>query len=831
MSFQPAANQDLLIDGVVYHIAEHPAAPGMPYGQEGRQAIVYQLVAQTDRRALKVFKPRYRTPALVSLAERLATFAALPGLAVCRRTVLTPQRHGDILRQHPDLIYAVLMPWVEGPTWMELLLGKQCLSPEQCLALARALAEILSLAEQRGVAHCDVSGSNVLLPALAATPKQGGRGMVALVDVEQLYGPGLERPALLPGGSPGYAHKTAPAGLWGPDADRFAGAVLLAEMLGWCDERVRQAAWGENYFEPPEMQQESARSRTLAQVLRERWGEEVAGLFERAWQSSALADCATFGEWLMMLPEGVPAIRPVAAAATSAPAADADATVRALVEAAHSLERQGNLAGALEVYRRAQTLMTPGSGYAQELTLIVGGLEEKLRTPPAAPSPGAARAAARAAGPDLAHLFDEGRAAYAGKEWARAKELLSEVVRQQPHYERNGQRATELLAEVENRRATPARPRRRWGWGWTVGLLVLLFLGSIGVLWSLGQQGRGPLAAFLITPTLIPTSTSRPTSTPTFTPTPTSTPAPAAIRPENADRVQETRTFTSQGGLETVAFSPDGTVLAWGGWGGIWLYDLVHDRELYHLTGHTAQVHKVVFNADGTRLYSGGVDSGGGRVRAWDVQTGTELWSAVVAPDKWGTFVGISPDQQWLVSGGALQVTLWRLNDNGIDQPTKLSSSAGTAIFSPDSRWVAFWEMSGGVKLVRIEDGETRWLEAPGASTYSPYAAFSPDASMVAAGAYDGVVRLWRVSDGTLLRTFEGHTDWIWTVAFSPDGTILASGGKDRTIRLWDVSNGTLLSTLEGHTGVVNSLAFSPDGTLLASGAADDKTVWLWGVR
>jgi len=123
------------------------------------------------------------------------------------------------------------------------------------------------------------------------------------VDVEQLYSSDLKRPELLPGGSPGYAHRTAPEGLWSPNADRFAGAVLIAEMLGWCDERVREAAWGENYFDPQEMQRESERYQTLMTVLRERWGGGVSGLFERAWRSETLADCATFGEWLVVLPE------------------------------------------------------------------------------------------------------------------------------------------------------------------------------------------------------------------------------------------------------------------------------------------------------------------------------------------------------------------------------------------------------------------------------------------------------------------------------------------------------------------------------------------------
>ncbi|MDY7077911.1 MAG: hypothetical protein SXV54_13430, partial [Chloroflexota bacterium] len=319
MPFQPQVSQDLIIDNVTYCIAEHPAAPGIPYGQEGRQAIVYQLISPSpsqgqgrggglEQQALKVFKPRYRLPGMVSLAERIAPLAGLPGLQVCQRTVLTPRRHAALLRQHPDLTYAVLMRWVKGPTWMEVLVEQRSLSPEESLALARSLAEILAEMEQRRLAHCDLSGPNVLLPALVQPATEIWQPLIGLVDVEGLYGPGLEQPELLPGGSPGYAHKTYPEGQWGAMADRFSGATLLGEILGWCDERVREAAWGENYFDPQEVQQNSARYRTLVDVLQERWGGNVAALFERVWRSEVLADCATFGEWLVTLPEEVPVV-------------------------------------------------------------------------------------------------------------------------------------------------------------------------------------------------------------------------------------------------------------------------------------------------------------------------------------------------------------------------------------------------------------------------------------------------------------------------------------------------------------------------------------------
>ena len=414
MPFQPHIDQVLLIDHVPYRIAAHPSAPGMAYGQEGRQGTVYQLLGEDGtKKALKVFKPRFRVPALVLLAERIAPWAALPGLQVCERTVLSAHRHAGLLREHPDLIYAVLMPWVSGPTWMQVLLEKRELQAEDCLALARGLGSSLAHMEERGLAHCDLSGPNVLLPGLApvSSPPVGGRweggtsdaggersrrlGEVALVDVEQLYAPDLRRPGALPGGSPGYAHSTAPDGLWAAEADRFAGAVLIAEMLGWCDEWVREAAWGESYFDPAEVQANCRRYSVLAGVLQERWGGAVAGLFERAWRSGTLSDCATFGEWLLALPEqasGAVVSAPAAAPSPQAPekqaeqpqpvaVTDADLhAARELIALGQQLAAAGEHQSALRCYDRALAL-AGGSPLAQEVALLIADLEAKMATP------------------------------------------------------------------------------------------------------------------------------------------------------------------------------------------------------------------------------------------------------------------------------------------------------------------------------------------------------------------------------------------------------------------------------------------------------------------
>ena len=317
MSFGTQVNQQLEIDGVAYRVAEHPAAPGMPYGQEGRQAIVYQLSAGNERRALKAFKPRFRDPALVDLAARLRAFAPIPGLQVCDRIVLTRERTANL---DADLLYAMLMPWVAGETWQGVMLSGQPFTRAASQNLAAQLATILGALEHAGIAHCDLSAPNLIVSSDSL------QHSITLVDVEGLFAPGLAMPKILPAGSQGYAHKTAPQGLWSAEADRFAGAILLAEMLGWCDARVRQAAWGEQYFDPAEMQSNSERYQLLYVTLKSQ-DHQFAYLFARAWFSETLDACPSFGEWANGL-EGKP-VEEIMSQPMTLPTSDRDGNLQA----------------------------------------------------------------------------------------------------------------------------------------------------------------------------------------------------------------------------------------------------------------------------------------------------------------------------------------------------------------------------------------------------------------------------------------------------------------------------------------------------------------------
>jgi hypothetical protein len=57
-----------------------------------------------------------------------------------------------------------------------------------------------------------------------------------------------------------------------------------------------------------------------------------------------------------------------------------------------------------------------------------------------------------------------------------------------------------------------------------------------------------------------------------------------------------------------------------------------------------------------------------------------------------------------------------------------------------------------------------------------------------------------RVETGSI-RTFGGHTEWVFSVAFSPDGRTALSGSGDKTLKLWDVATGNEIITFKGRTG------------------------------
>jgi WD40 repeat protein len=221
----------------------------------------------------------------------------------------------------------------------------------------------------------------------------------------------------------------------------------------------------------------------------------------------------------------------------------------------------------------------------------------------------------------------------------------------------------------------------------------------------------------------------------------------------------------------TIAFSPDGRMLAPGYYGSciVRIWDAASSKQIRQLNFKDdakdfSTVESVVFSPDGKTLaVSGRGNHESSKVRLWDVATYKPLAHLNA-----------------------------RLNDPSDKRP-------------PDS-----------VSLSHGPIIEPKFL-------------FSPNGRMLATNRRQKTIPVWEAATGRQRLLLEGHDESTICVAFAPDGRTLASASWDNTIRLWDLDTGRELRKLTGHRGKANSLAFSADGNILVS-AGDDTTILFWDV-
>ena len=287
--------------------------------------------------------------------------------------------------------------------------------------------------------------------------------------------------------------------------------------------------------------------------------------------------------------------------------------------------------------------------------------------------------------------------------------------------------------------------------------------------------------------------------------------------------------FSPGASVFTVAFSPDGQLLASGGDdNAAILWDVVDQNERETFIEHGSSVMSVAFSPDGGRLASACLD---GFVRLWDVANQRRRIS--LTHKGWVRSVAFSPDGQLLASGGGDQlgkIVFWDVRtEREIATFTGHESIVESVVFSPDGQHLASASRDNAVILWDVPRQRMhKKLTKHNNVVYA--AAFSPDGQVLATSSRDKTIKLWHIGSGEDVATLNLRTDqyvYAEALVFSPDGRYLASACVDHTIRLWDTENHHAVATLRGHDGGVTSVAFSPDGRTLASGSRD-RTVLLW---
>lgn len=292
-----------------------------------------------------------------------------------------------------------------------------------------------------------------------------------------------------------------------------------------------------------------------------------------------------------------------------------------------------------------------------------------------------------------------------------------------------------------------------------------------------------------------------------------------------------------EGCVCSVAFSPDGKVLASGGWDDcIRLWDVTAGKEVRKIDAHKAMVTKVLFSPDGKVLASrGGLD---GTARLWDPVTGIQLHKITglskINPWRFNhdAALAISPDSKTVAVTARKAIVFHDIASGAETRRVEAHAYGICLAYSPDGKLLA----SGGVEeghdvySLRIWDAaagkELRKCVLP-KNEPPTYLAFPPNKNdRVAAVIAEDDMHIFDVATGKEAVRLKHY--WPSRVIWANDGKTLASAGSGPTIRHWDAETGQeLFQQFAGHQGGVAGVAISPDGRLVATGG---ENVRLWNL-
>ncbi len=269
---------------------------------------------------------------------------------------------------------------------------------------------------------------------------------------------------------------------------------------------------------------------------------------------------------------------------------------------------------------------------------------------------------------------------------------------------------------------------------------------------------------------------------------------------------------------------------------------------------HAQSVEAVAFSPDGKILASGGYD----RLRLWDVATGREV-RAIPEVRQGGALCSafaFAPDGATIAVGsswGSGPVRLWNVaTGEQVFQTANagrpgMSRELRSLAFSPDGNTIAAAYGDKSISLLDSRSGDTL-LDLHIGKKGFPCIAFSPDGRLLASGMEKdgiGTIGIWNLETGEPPLVIDPELGrGAHSLAFAPDGKTLYSGGHKRKaiegesqkkvsrttseIRIWDVTTGRRIGELEANELGWGEcvIRLSKDGRRLV--CASDREIRIW---
>lgn len=266
--------------------------------------------------------------------------------------------------------------------------------------------------------------------------------------------------------------------------------------------------------------------------------------------------------------------------------------------------------------------------------------------------------------------------------------------------------------------------------------------------------------------------------------------------------------------VHSLAFSPDGNLLASGGFRTVKLWKKQSGSKVYQVTAGNA-VKSIAVSPDRNLLAIGSADNSIQIVEAKTGKTQKKLTGHKAAIST----VQFSADGSKLVSAAAdKSIRVWDIAKASTIRTITSTAVSNQAIFNKDATQIITADADNTLRIWAVAKpkpkkdakkpaGDKPVRELKGhAKPVTSLALILPQGTMVVSGSEDGSARTWTLSNGRASRTMSLGAP-ITAVAVRPDGQQLAVVGTNGTGRIFQTSNGKQLAELKGDPTVVEKLA------------------------